>query len=60
VEAWSQDISTMLDQVQSLEEFREQLLARYQHLPADQLVTVMAAALAAVNLQGRADVEAGK
>jgi len=50
----------MLDQVQSLEEFREQLLARYQHLPADQLVTVMAAALAAVNLQGRADVEAGK
>lgn len=58
VEAWSDDIATMLDRAESLEEFREQLLTRYQHLPAEALVTVMATALAAINLRGRAEVEA--
>jgi phage gp29-like protein len=60
VGAWVDDIATMLDQVSSLEEFRELLLARYQHLPAGDLVTVMATALATVNLRGRAEVEAGQ
>ncbi len=60
VAAWVDDIATMLDQVDSLEEFREQLLARYQHLPADELVTVMATALATINLRGRVEVEAGQ
>lgn len=60
VARWVDDIAAMLDQVESLEQFRELLLARYGALPAEQLVTVMATALAAIELRGRADVLAGQ
>lgn len=59
VKEWVDDIAKMLDQVDSLEEFREQLLARYAALPADEMVTVMSAALAAIELRGRAEVLSG-
>jgi len=57
---WVDEIGAMLDQAESLEQFREQLLARYDALPAADLVTVMATALAAIELRGRADVLGGE
>ncbi|HQU78031.1 MAG TPA: DUF935 domain-containing protein [Azonexus sp.] len=57
---WVDEIAAMLDQAESLDQFRAQLLARYDALPAEQLVTVMATALAAIELRGRADVLAGQ
>lgn len=59
VKVWLDDIAAMFDQVDSLEEFREQLLSRYAALPADDLVTVMTAALSAIELRGRAEVLSG-
>jgi phage gp29-like protein len=60
VEAWVSQIEAMLAGADSLEQFREDLLARYRDLPADDLVEVMAAALAAIELRGRAEVLAGR
>lgn len=60
VALWVDDIRAMLDSADSLEQFREQLLARYSELPSDDLVTVMAAALSAIDLRGRAEVLAGR
>ena len=60
VAAWRNDIEAMLAAANSLEEFREQLLARYEHLPADELVTVMATALSAIHLGGRSEVLDGR
>lgn len=60
VAGWLEQISAMLDAAQSLDEFREQLLARYSALPADELVSLMAVALSAINLRGRSDVDAGE
>ena len=60
IAAWRDDIEAMLAAAGSLEEFREQLLARYDHLPAEQLVTVMATALSAINLAGRSEVQDGR
>lgn len=60
VAGWLADITAMLDGAESLEEFREQLLARYSQLPADELVTVMATALSAIDLRGRAEVLGGQ
>lgn len=60
VAAWRDDIEAMLAAAGSLEEFREQLLARYEHLPADELVTVMASALSAIHLAGRSEVQDGR
>lgn len=57
---WIVDIAAMLDQVDSLEQFRELLLTRYGSLPADDLVSVMSAALAAIDLRGRAEVLGGE
>lgn len=57
---WVDDIADMLAQANSLEEFRALLLTRYSALPADQLVTVMSAALTAIDLRGRAEVLAGQ
>lgn len=57
---WIDEISAMLDQVQSIEEFRTLLLTRYESLPADDLVTVMSAAMAAIQLRGRAEVRGGQ
>jgi phage gp29-like protein len=56
VDRWLAEIEAMLAGADSLEQFREQLLARYDSLPADDLVEVMAAALAAIELRGRAEV----
>lgn len=60
VAAWLADINAMLDSADSLEQFREQLLTRYKALPADELVTVMATALSAIDLRGRAEVLGGE
>lgn len=57
---WVVDIEAMLAEAESLEQFREQLVARYESLPADRLVTVMATALAAIELRGRAEVLGGQ
>lgn len=57
---WVNEIAAMLDQVESMEQFRELLLSRYSALPGDQLVTVMTAALAAIDLRGRAEVLSGQ
>lgn len=60
VAGWVSDIEAMLDKASSLEEFRAMLLSRYSSLPSDELVTVMAAALSAIELRGRAEVLAGQ
>lgn len=60
VALWVDDIRAMLDSADSLEQFREQLLARYSDLPPDDLVTVMAAALSAIDLRGRVEALAGR
>ena len=60
IDQWVEQIDQMLANAESLEQFREQLLARYAELPADELVTVMAQALAAIELRGRAEVLAGQ
>lgn len=57
---WMSEIEAMLDQAESMEQFRELLLSRYSALPGDQLVTVMTAALAAIDLRGRAEVLGGE
>lgn len=56
VARWIAEIEGMLANAESLEQFREQLLARYDNLPANDLVDVMALALAAIELRGRAEV----
>lgn len=56
VDRWVTEIEGMLANASSLEEFRAQLLARYENLPANDLVEVAAAALAAIELRGRAEV----
>ena len=60
VARWVAEIEGMLASADSLEQFREQLLARYGDLPAGDLVTVMATALSAIELRGRADVLAAQ
>lgn len=57
---WQDEIATMLDAADSLEAFRESLLARYRDLPTDDLVTVLAQALATINLAGRSEVQDGR
>lgn len=60
VDALLKDINAMLDKAESLEQFKEQLLTRYADLDAAGLVEVMATALAAINLRGQAEVQAGQ
>lgn len=60
IAAWRDQIADMLATADSLESFREQLLARYADLPRDDLVAVLATALAAVNLAGRSEVDDGR
>lgn len=57
---WLARIETMLDQAESLEQFREMLLVSFGDLPSDDLVEVMSAALAAADLRGRAEVDGGR
>ena len=60
VARWVADIENLLAESVSLEDFRDQLAARYSELAADDLVTVMSAALTAIELRGRAEALAGK
>lgn len=60
VDALVKDINAMLDKAESLAQFKEQLLTRYADLDAAGLVEVMATALAAINLRGQAEVQAGR
>lgn len=57
---WTDEIEAMLASAESMEQFRDLLLSRYSALPGDQLVTVMTAALAAIDLRGRAEVLGGE
>ena len=58
--AWQEEIAAMLDAADSLEAFRETLLARYRDLPTEELVTVLAQALATIHLAGRSEVQDGR
>jgi hypothetical protein len=60
VARWLDQIEAMLAQAGSLEEFRAMLLSSFNDLPADDLVEVMSAALAAIELRGRAEVLGGQ
>lgn len=60
VAVWLADIQEMLAAADSLEQFREQLLARYSALPTEDMITVMATALSAIALRGRAEVLSGQ
>lgn len=60
IDQWINDIEQMLANADSLEQFREQLLARYGDLPTDELVQVMTVALGAIELRGRAEVMGGQ
>ena len=57
---WQDEIAAMLEAADSLEAFRETLLARYRDLPTDELVVVLAQALATINLAGRSEVQDGR
>lgn len=57
---WQDEIANMLDAADSLEAFREALLARYRDLPTEELVTVLAQALATIHLAGRSEVQDGR
>lgn len=57
IEAWIEQIKGMLDQAESLEHFRELLLAAYDDLPTVGLAKVMTEAMTAAGAAGRFDVE---
>lgn len=57
MESWLQTIETMLEQAQSLEEFRAMLLAAFADLPADQLGELIGQANTAAQAAGFYDVE---
>jgi phage gp29-like protein len=57
IDAWIDTLQTMLDASTSLEEFRAHLIARYDSLPPDTLITVLRDAFAALDLAGRSDVQ---
>ena len=56
VRDWLDTIKAMLDSADSLEEFRERLLAAYPDLDSGGMVAVMQAAFAAAELAGRYEV----
>ena len=60
IQQWQDEIAAMLEAADSLEAFRETLLARYRDLPTDELVVVLAQALATINLAGRSEVQDGR
>lgn len=57
VDAWIAQIQEMLEKAESLEQFREMLLAAYGELTTDKLAQVLAAGLEAAGAAGRFDVE---
>jgi phage gp29-like protein len=57
---WLTQIEAMLEAADSLEEFREMLLAAYPKLDATDMAKTLAAAMTAMTLAGKADVEDGQ
>jgi phage gp29-like protein len=57
IAGWIDQIEAMLGAAESLEEFREMLIAAYDHLPALDLTEALADALTAASLAGHAAVE---
>ena len=53
---WADEMEALLSEVDSLEEFRDRLLERYQDLPTDELATLMQRAMVAAELAGMTDV----
>lgn len=60
VDRWIEQIDDMLASAESLEQFRDDLLTRYADLAADDMVTLMSLALAAIDMRGRAEVRGGQ
>ncbi|MDR1646825.1 MAG: DUF935 domain-containing protein [Zoogloeaceae bacterium] len=60
VEGWLTQIEAMLEAADSLEEFREMLLAAYPKLDSTDMAKTLTAAMTAMTLAGKADVEEGK
>jgi phage gp29-like protein len=50
----------MLEAADSLEEFRTMLISAYPNLDTKSMAELLAAAISALNLAGRSDVEDGK
>lgn len=57
--AWLEQIQTMLDSAESLEEFRARLLAAYPGMDRSGMVAAMSAAFAAAHLRGMDEVASG-
>lgn len=56
VDAWVERIQAMLETAESLEQFREMLLAAYDELPTGDLAGVLTEAMTAMQAAGRFDV----
>lgn len=56
IDGWVMQIESMLNQADSLEHFREMLLASYGDLPDGEIASVMAQALTAAEAAGRFDL----
>ncbi|MHB1183385.1 MAG: DUF935 domain-containing protein [Desulfobulbia bacterium] len=57
IDAWLARIEAMLEQAESLEQFKEMLLAAYGDLPTGDLAVILAAGLTAAEAAGRFDLE---
>lgn len=57
IDAWIEQIEAMLAQAESLEQFKELLLAAYGDLPAGDLAAILASGLTAAEAAGRFDLE---
>ena len=57
IDAWLARIETMLAQAESLEQFKEMLLAAYGDLPTGDLAEILASGLTAAEAAGRFDLE---
>lgn len=56
LQGWLASVRGLLDQVQSLEEFRDRLIELYPQMPVGQFSELMGDALAAAELAGRYDI----
>lgn len=56
LQGWLASVRTLLEQVQSLEEFRDRLIELYPQMPVGQFSDLMGDALAAAELAGRYDI----
>jgi phage gp29-like protein len=60
IRAWLDTIENMLAAANSLDEFRDMLLAAYDSLPSEELTDALAEAITAADLAGRAEIGDGK